>query len=104
MCLPTSNTMPATKSHAKRAWIFSPLSRTLVITQGRKADTYAIEEQPQERTSDRVFILCHQGSGEVYEVRVMASGFTTCSGQWCGRGAACKHRDSVMGLLADEQI
>jgi hypothetical protein len=101
MCLPVSNTMVATKSHKRRAWIFSPASGTVVITQGREADSYKVEEQTEERAGNRVFLLCHSVRGDVYEVRIFASGFSVCSGHFCGKHKACKHRDAVHGILAE---
>jgi hypothetical protein len=99
MCLPVSNVMPGSKSHKRRSWVYLAASQTLVITQGKEVDSYAVEVQPGEGASCS-FILAHKAEDSFYEVRLLPGGRMTCSGQWCGKQATCKHRDAIAGVLA----
>lgn len=108
----TNQPLPATKTHAKRSFIFfGPTADgflgALSIRQGSKSDEYLIEEDTSEPYPGRTFLLARQ-TGDItpdrqgtYRVVCHTPDDAACNCSGYSTAKVCKHSDSVKALLAD---
>lgn len=112
--LPTSGSLPASKTHESRRWAFVPTADptlpglgVLTIAQGRRdLDSYAIDTNDIGRGCFEVLFVKKDDTAEVYAVtcsRAASPVGCTCPGFAFGkrRGIRCKHMDAVKELVAD---
>lgn len=103
--LPVAGSLPASKSHAARRWVFiasadptSPSLGTVTIAQGRRdLDSYGVAVE-----GGQVLFAKQDAAADVYAVTLAPSGrpvLCTCRGFVKAR--CCKHKDVTAELIAD---